>query len=130
MCFFSVDCDLGYYSVDKRQCFECGAGFYLSTGNRDSCDACPVGTNSQKAGLTTQLDCYRKYCCFVVEDFWEGRRYCETCQNIVLNKPNFTWQYSYKQTIKNTPAQMCFYSEPLYTLLCHFYDLFKKICGD
>jgi hypothetical protein len=50
--FFSVDCALGYYSVDKRQCIACGAGFYLSTGNRDGCDACPVGTNSQKTGLT------------------------------------------------------------------------------
>jgi hypothetical protein len=62
--FFSVDCALGYYSVDKRQCIACGAGFYLSTGNRDSCDACPVGTNSQKTGLTRQLDCFRKYCFF------------------------------------------------------------------
>ena len=52
------DCALGYYSVDKRQCIACGAGFYLSTGNRDGCDACPVGTNSQKTGLTRQLDCF------------------------------------------------------------------------
>ena len=64
--FFSVDCALGYYSVDKRQCIACGAGFYLSTGNRDGCDACPVGTNSQKTGLTRQLDCFRKYCFFLL----------------------------------------------------------------
>ncbi|XP_076110499.1 uncharacterized protein LOC143079160 isoform X5 [Mytilus galloprovincialis] len=55
VCF---DCALGHYSSEKRQCLECTFGFYLATPNRDSCDACPSGTNSRKTGLTRQTDCY------------------------------------------------------------------------